>query len=121
MTPTDQAWVTEFLRQKLGLMWISRTTAHETSLQARNETPSGEAAPSIEDVQHRFLAIEIDSAGIPAEPRWSGDAEFQETAAHTRCDRQSEKILREAHRILRGIVAIKADRVRSARDPIADN
>lgn len=127
MAPIDQAWVTEFLRQKLGLMWISRTAGHETSLQTRNETPRGETAlpqlsvPSIEEVLHRFLAIETDSADMPAEQRWSGDAEFQETAAHPRFDRQSEKILREAHRILRGMVAIKADRVRTGRDRIADN
>jgi hypothetical protein len=127
MAPIDQAWVTEFLRQKLGLMWISRTTDHETSLQIRDKTPHDETAlpqhsvPSIEDVLRRFLAIQTGSADMPAEPRWNGDSNFQETEAHPLCDRQPEKILREVHRILRRTVAIKADRVQTGRNPIPDN
>ncbi len=127
MAPIDQAWVTEFLRHKLGLMWMSRTADHETPLQAREKTPHSETAlsqhsiPSMEEVLRRFLAIETGSADMPAEPRWDSDSELQETEAHTFCDRQSEKILREARRILRHMVAIKADRVRTGRNPIPNN
>jgi hypothetical protein len=39
MAPSDQAWVTEFLRQKLGLMWISRTTDQVTSLEVPGKAP----------------------------------------------------------------------------------
>ncbi len=31
LAPSDQAWVTEFLRHQLGLMWMSRTADQETS------------------------------------------------------------------------------------------
>ncbi|MBI5672967.1 MAG: hypothetical protein HZC50_06890, partial [Nitrospirae bacterium] len=115
MAPIDQAWVTEFLRHKLGLMWMSRTADHETSLQARDKTPDDETSlsqhsvPSIEDILRRFLAMETGSADMPPEPRWDSDSEFQETETHTLCNHQPEKILREARRILRRMVALKAD------------
>jgi len=127
MAPIDQAWVTEFLRHKLGLMWMSRTADHETSLQAGDETPHSETAlsqhsiPSIEDVLRRFLAIETGSADMPAESWRNGDSEIQETEAHALSDRQPEKILREARRILRRMVALKADRVQTGRNSIPDN
>jgi len=127
MAPIDQAWVAEFLQHKLGLMWISRTADHEPSLQARDKTPHGETAlpqppvPSIGDVLRRLLAIENTATDRPAELGWHGDSELQETEAHTFCDRQSEQILREARRILRGMVAMNAARDRTDRDPIANN
>lgn len=127
MAPIDQAWVTEFLQHKLGLIWISRTADHEPSLQVRDKTPHGETAlpqppvPSIEDVLRRFLAIETGLVDKPAEPRWNGDSGFQETEAHTFCDRPSEQVLREARRILRHMVAINADRVQANRNPISNN
>jgi len=127
MAPIDQAWVAEFLQHKLGLMWISRTADHEPSLQARDKTPHGETAlpqppvPSIEDVLRRLLAIENTATDRPAELRWHGDSELQETEAHTFCDRPSEQVLREARRILRHMVAIKDDRVQADRNPISNN
>ncbi|MBH0202179.1 MAG: PilZ domain-containing protein [Nitrospira sp.] len=127
MAPNDQAWVTEFLRQKLGLMWISRTTDHETSLQGGDKAPHSEiplpqhSVPAMEDVLHRFLEIEAGSADMPGEPWRNGDSDFQETEAHTLCNRQSEKILSEAHRILARMIAINTDRVRTGRDPIVNN
>ncbi len=69
----------------------------------------------------RFLAIENTATDRPAELRWHGDSELQETEAHTFCDRPSEQVLREAHRILRHIIALNADRVRTGRNPIPDN
>lgn len=127
MAPIDHAWVTEFLRHKLGLMWMSRAAGQETSLQNGDKTPHGEttlsrhAVPSIEEVLRQFLAIETGSADMPAEPRWNGDSEFQETDAHTLCDHQSEQILREARRIRRGMIAIQSAHERNNRDLLADN
>jgi hypothetical protein len=127
MASIDQAWVAEFLQHKLGLMWISRTADHETSLQAREKTPHDETAlsqhsiPSMEEVLRRFLVIETGSADMPAEPRWDSDSEFQETETHTLCNRQPEKILREARRILQHMVALKADRVRTGRNQTVGN
>ena len=127
MAPIDQSWVAEFLQHKLGLMWMSRTTDHEPSLQARDKTSHGETAlpqplvPSIEDVLRRFLAIENTTIDRPAELQWHGDLELQETETHTLCDHQSEQILRETRRILQRMVAIKADRVRTGRNLIVGN
>lgn len=127
MAPIDQAWVTEFLQHKLGLMWMSRATDHETSLQAGDKASHGEIAlpqppvPSIEDVLRRFLEIENTATDRSAKLRWHGDSAFQETEAQTLCDRQSEKILREAHRILRGMGAMNVARDRTGLDPITNN
>ena len=127
MTPIDQAWVTEFLRQKLGLMWMSRTIDPETSLHARDDAPHRETAlpessvPSIEDILRRFLAIETAATDIPFEVRCNGVEERQEGEAHPRCDRVPEKTWHEAHRILRGMVALKATRERTGWDLSAGN
>jgi hypothetical protein len=127
MTPIDQAWVSEFLRQKLGLMWMSRTTDQETQLQARDEEPRGETAlpqpfiPTVEHILHLLCAVDTASAGISVETWKNGDSGFQETNAHTLCDRVPEKILREARRIHRDTIVIKATRERNGPDPIAGN
>ena len=127
MAPIDQAWVTEFLRQKLGLKWMSRTTDQETSLQARDEAPHGKttvaqpSVPSIENILHRFLAIETVATARPVEAQWNGDSYCHESESHTSYDRVPEKIWHEARRILRGMIAINAPRERTGRDPIADN
>lgn len=127
MAPIDQAWVTEFLRQKLGLMWMSRITDQETSLHAMDKTPRGvhtlsqPSIPTMEDILHRFLAIETLAADMPDEPRWSRDSEVQETETLSLCDRVPEDILREARRILRDMVAIKATHERTGWDPTITN
>ncbi len=127
MAPIDQAWVTEFLRQKLGLIWMSRTTDQETSLQARDEAPHGKttiaqpSVPSIEDILRRFLAIDAALTDIPTELWRNGDSDCHKSVRHTPYDRVPEKIWHEARRILRGIIAMNAPRERTGRDPIADN
>lgn len=127
MTPIDHGWVNEFLRQKLGLMWMSRTTDQETPLQVRDEALCGETAlpqPSIltlENILHLLCAVDATSTDIPFEAPWNSDSDFQESNAHTLCDHVPEKFLREAHRILRDMVAIKATRERTGQDPIAGN
>ena len=127
MGPIDQAWVIEFLRQKLGLMWMSRTTDQETPLQDGDEAPRGKTAlpqpsiPTIENILHMLGAVDTASTSISFEARWNNDSDFQEINAHTLCDRLSEKFLREAQRILHDMVAIKATRKRTGWDPIVDN
>ncbi|CUS39203.1 PilZ domain-containing protein [Candidatus Nitrospira nitrificans] len=127
MTSIDQAWVTEFLQHKLGLMWMSRATDQETSLQARDKTSHAEIArpqppdPSEEDVLRRFLASETASTDQPVERRWDSALEFQETETPTLAGRRPEKVLREARRILRRIVAIKANRVQTGQNQILNN
>jgi hypothetical protein len=126
MAPIDQTWVTEFLRKKLGLMWMSHITNQKTLLHPEDKTPCGEAAlpqpsiPTVEDILHQFLASETAADG-PAEPRWNSDSDFLETETNTLCDRAPEKMLREARRILRNIVAMKTARERTGRDLLADN
>jgi hypothetical protein len=125
MESRDQTWVTEFLRQKLGLMWMSRTTDQETSPLA--ETPrrttdlTPPCVPSIEDVLQRFLALHTDLNDGPTDARWNDDLDSQEGEADASCDRVPEKIWHEAHRILRGMLAINEARARTGRDLIADN
>ncbi|MBX3330114.1 MAG: hypothetical protein KF722_06915 [Nitrospira sp.] len=127
MESSDQAWVTEFLRHKLGLMWMSRTTDQKTSLQAGNETPRRTAdltppcVPSIEDVLQRFLALHTDLNDGPTEARWNDDLDSQEDAADASCDRVPEKIWHEAHCILRGILVINEARARTGRNLIQEN
>ena len=128
MPPIDQAWVTEFLHQKLGLMWMSQTTKQATPPQAgdkalpcRETGTSRHSVPSIEDVLRRFLEIETDLPDKPVETQWDSEVEFQESEVHTSCDAVPEKIWREARRILRRMVAIKADSIRTSQDLITGN
>lgn len=128
MTTVDQAWVTEFLRQKLGLMWISRTTDRKTPLQTGDEAPRGEttrpqpSVPSMDDILDRFLAIEAPATAHSAEPSWNHDADcHHEDECHTIHNRVPEKTLHEARRLLHGMVVIKTTCERTGRDRIADN
>lgn len=126
MAPIDQTWVTEFLQQKLGLMWMSRITNQETSLHAGDEAPCNETVlpqpsiPTVEDILRQLLAIETAADGL-AEPRWNSDSDFLETETDTLCNRTPEKMLRKARRILHGMVSMKAARERTGWGPIADN
>lgn len=127
MTPIDRTWVTEFLQQKLGLMWMSRTTDRETSLPARDEAPHRKIAvpqpsvPTVKDILHRFLAIETTATDRPVDARWNGDSDCHEGELHTSYDLVPDKIWHEARRILRGMVARNASRELTGWDPISDN
>jgi len=126
LTPVDQAWVTEFLRHKLGLIWMSRTGDPGTSLQASETPPSTtdltpSCVPSIEDVLQQFLPLQAESIGSPLEGRWNNDLDFPEGETDASSDRVPEKILCQARRILRGMLAINEACVRTGRDPIAEN
>jgi hypothetical protein len=127
MATMDQAWVTEFLRQKLGLMWMSRTTDRKTPLQTGDEAPRGEttrpqpSVPSMDEILDRFLAIETSATAHFAEPSWNHDTDCHGDVCHTIHNGVPEKTLHEARRLLCGMVAIKTTCERTGRDRIADN
>lgn len=127
MPPNDQAWVSEFLRQKLGLMWISREDAHRAAGPTPEKTLRGEATipqpsvPCIEDILQRLVAIQPHLTDLPTEARWSIDSNVQEDEVGTTDDHVAGQASPMALRILRGMVALKAARDRAGRDLIADN
>ena len=125
--PSDQIWVKEFLQHKLGIVWMSRNTEQETSLQAKDKASSGESTfpqaslPFLEDMLHRFSAIDLASTHRSAEARGSGDSDGRENGSHMLDDSVPEKIWWEARRIVRRMIAIKAARAQTGRNPIPDN
>jgi hypothetical protein len=128
MDPIDHAWVAEFLRQKLGLMWMSRSPDQETSVHTMDEVPLREAAlaepsiPPIEDIQQQLSFSQTNSPDTPANARCNdGDSDFQQGEDHTLHDPLPDKSFHEARRIIRGMQAIKATRVRTGRNPITHN
>lgn len=127
MKLSDQTWVAEFLRQKLGLMWMSRTTDEETSPQNKDEMPhrtidmTSPCVPSAEDVLQRFLALHTDLNNGPTDARWNGELDFLEDPADDSIDRVPQKTWDQARRILRGMLAIGAARERTGRDSVAEN
>ena len=82
MAPSDHAWVTEFLHQKLGLRWMAPTTHPETSPPTVSPTTQltlpPRRIPSLEDVFQQLLALQTDSTHKPANARWNDDSDFQE-------------------------------------------
>jgi len=128
MDPIDHAWVAEFLRQKLGLMWMSRSTDQETSVHLMDEGPHRETAfpgPSlsfIENIQQQLSSSHTKTTDTPATARCNdGDSDLQQGEDPTLHDPLPGHIVHEARRIIRGMLAIKAARVRTGRNPIADN
>jgi len=127
MDPIDHAWVTEFLRQKLGLMWMSRSADQETSVHPMDEGPqrgtalAGTSIPPIEEIQKQLSSNHTHTTDTPYNARWNRDSDFLHGEGHGSHERLHGKILREARRIVRGMMAIKAARVGTGRDLIADN
>ncbi len=126
MARLDKIWVTEFLRKKLGRMWIPQEAAHETAHQAGREASYRETRryplrPVIDDILKRFIGVNTVSADISNEARWNSDTDFHESEADAQCDRVPEKTWHEAHRILRGMLAIKSAHAKMSRDLIAGN
>lgn len=127
MTTMDQAWVTEFLRQKLGLMWISRTTDRKPPLQTGDQALRGEttrpqlSVTSMGNILDRFLAIEAPATAHSAERSWNHDIDCHEDVRHTIHNPLLQKTLHEARRLLCGMAAIKTTCQRAGRDRITDN
>lgn len=127
MAPIDHAWVDEFLRQKLGLLWMSRTADRESSVHPRDEMTHSETVlpespvPSVEGLQRQLSALHTASADVSAEAHWTGNSDFRERESHSPFVRLPEMIFLEARRIVRRMLAIKAVRARTGRDPIANN
>ena len=127
MDPIDQAWVAEFLCQKLSLMWMSRSPDQETSVHTMDEVPHRETAlaepsvPSAEDIQQQLSSSHTKTTDTPRNTRWNGDSDFQQGKNYTPHDPLPSKMFHEAHRIIRGMLAIKATQVRTGRNPIAYN
>lgn len=121
MTPIDQAWVTEFLRQKLGLMWMSPPTDQEAARERNDKAPRSKTilpqppTPTLQDILQQLYESDTTLTDMPC----SHNDDCQE--GETLCDRAPEKTLYEARRILRNIVAMKAIRERTGGDPVAKN
>ncbi|MBX3302140.1 MAG: hypothetical protein KF693_07985 [Nitrospira sp.] len=127
MAPIDHTWVDEFLRQKLGLIWMSRTADHEISVHPRDEMTHSATVlpefpvPSVEDLQRELSALHTDSTDMSADAHGTGNSDFQEGERHSPFIRLPETIFPEARRIIRRMLALKAARARTGRDPIANN
>lgn len=127
MASNDHAWVIEFLRQKLGLTWMSPLTEHETTLQGQGRTSDEESrlpypsVPSIQYVLQRFLAIPTAATDGSLESKWEGDSDSEQSDADALCDHVPETTWNQARRILRDMIAIQEARARIHGDPIADN
>ncbi len=127
MDPIDHAWVTEFLRQKLGLTWMSRSADQKTSVHPMDEGPQEEIAlaessiPHIKDIQQQLSSSHTHTTDTPANARWNGDSDFLHGEGRASHELLPGKIFCEARRIIRGMLAIKAARLRPGLNPIADN
>jgi hypothetical protein len=93
-----------------------------------DEVPHRETAlaepsiPLIEDIQQQLSSSHTNTTDTPANARCSdGDSDFQQGEDHTPHDPLPGKMFHEARRIIRGMLAIKATRVRTGRNPIAYN
>lgn len=127
MAPIDHAWVDDFLRQKFGLVWLSRTHGHENSIHPRGEVTDANSSqlqtpvPSFEDLQQRLSAFHTSSRETSTDRRCEGAPDFQQGDIYMSDDTLLETIAFEARRIIRRILALKAARVRTGQDPIANN
>jgi len=109
-------------------MWMSRSTDQETSVHLMDEGPHRETAfpepsiPLIEEIQQQLSSSHTNTTDTPANARCNdGDSDLQQEEDPTPHDPLPGKIVHEARRIVRGMLAIKAARVRTGRNPIADN
>jgi hypothetical protein len=127
LAPDDQTWVAEFLRHKLGLMWISQTTAQEPSHKTRATQLHSEpllpqpTLPSLEDILRRVAATDLASTVMPAKAHRSSSSDFQPCEVQMPVDDLTEKVWREAHSIVQRMLDIKAARVKTGRNPVPEN
>ncbi|MBS0164858.1 MAG: PilZ domain-containing protein [Nitrospira sp.] len=127
IAPEDQAWVAEFLRHKLGLMWMSQTADHAPPHQTRATQPSSESLPpqsslpSLEDILRRVTATDLVSTVMPVKANQNSSSEFPHCESSMPIDDVPEKIWHEARYIVRRMVAIKAARIQTGRNPVPEN
>lgn len=127
MAPNDQAWITEFLTHKLGLMWMSRAIGHEPSVQTSDETSVEETElaqpsdPCREDSLHRRLAIPTHTIDVPTAGRHKTDPTIENDEEDPLSDRSLEDTWSTSLRLIRGIETLRAVRARTGQDPMAGN
>lgn len=122
MAPIDQAWVEEFLRHKLGLMWMSPAPDQEPLIDttvAPHLVTALSLSPmlSIEDIQRRFSVAHIDSTETPTEACWNDDSVQQSDGLSPLLN----TTIPEARRIVRTMLAHNAVRARTGQDQIMNN
>lgn len=124
---SDQAWVTDFLREKLRLRWMAGILDQLPLLPASTDPSHGEteapqrAVPSLAVLLHRYCVAALALTEIPTDVLRNGDAAAQEDQLHDVDTHRSEKMFSETCRTVRGMVALKTARVRTGRSPIPDN
>lgn len=127
MAPRDQAWLTEYLNRKLGLMWMSNSTVHEPSPENRQQRPLGEtdplpaSEPCGEDTLSRRLGIPAYPIDVPFNAHQRSDVPLQGDEEDPPSDRVLEDTWATSLRLIRGMEALQATRARSGQDPIAGN
>jgi hypothetical protein len=125
IAPDDKAWVTEFLRHKLGLMWTLQTTDQKPSQETRATQPSNEslppALPSLEDILRRVAATDLALTVLPGAVHRSSNSDVPQCEINRAVGNVPEKIWSEARYIVRRMVAIKTARGQTGRNPIPEN
>ncbi|WP_413936783.1 hypothetical protein [Nitrospira sp. BLG_1] len=127
IAPDDQAWVAEFLRHKLGLMWMSQTPDQEPSHQIRTTQSRGEplpsqpSLPSLEDILRRVAAADLASTMMTTKAHRDNNSDVPQSEINTPIDDVPEKVWSEARSIVRRMLSIKAVRGQTGRNPVPDN
>lgn len=127
VAPDDQTWVAEFLRHKLGLMWMSQTTDQEPSsqirtTQSRSESfPPQPSLPSLEDILRRVAAADLASTMMTTKTYRNSSSGFPQSEMNMPIDDLPEKIWCEARSIVRRMLAIKTGRGQTGRNPVPEN
>lgn len=127
IAPADQAWVAEFLRHKLGLMWMPQTTRQEPSHQTNATESQGtlippqSSLPSLEDILRRVAAADLASTMMTTKAERTKTSDLPQGEFNMAVDDVPEKIWCEARYIVRRMIAIKATRVQTGRNPVPEN
>ena len=127
IVPDDKAWVAEFLRHKLGLMWMSQTTDQEPSHQIRmtqsrgEPLPSQPSLPSLEDILRRVAAADLASTMMTTKAHRDSNSDVPQSEINTPINDVPEKVWSEARSIVRRMLSIKAVRGQTGRNPVPEN
>lgn len=129
MTPTDQAWVTEFLNRKLTSSRTSQVTDQQASFQTYSEdslnlsTDGNYQLPRCEDIMRMFSMADLNMKEVEAAvvERAMEQHDCTEEEAGIVYDRFLQEIWQPARRIYNGMVARKAQRDVTGDDAIANN